>query len=1030
MSVPSQYRPTGVVLARATTYATDLDLPHDIDLTDDAVLLRDGQGWLSQVWADGHFCEAVSIASPTLAAQINMVLAESARVSVRDIRRTVLSVISYLARWQRRTTPYGLFAGVAPMATGEHAEGHLGTDHKVFLRADAEWLGALVDELERLPQLRRRLLISADSARVVRDGRVIVAGRPRAGEAPGPVLERSVLNTRPVQLALAASTPPVRFDVLAKRLRSQFPNTAAEKIDQLLFNLLDQQVLTTSLRAPMTAVDGFAHVLDALRMVDARELPELHDTIKQLEEIAAGLRSPEGASYGPEGARTRRAVAAKMWALASQPAGYPMAVDVRLNAKITVPDAVLREAAAATDALVRVSTKPFGTSAWLNYQARFLARYGPGAAVPVRELVSDSGLGYPAGYLGAPRARPTWRMVTERDATLLALIQQAERVGSEEIELTEPVIRALMVGERGEPVPPQRVELAFDLHAASLDDLDRGRFELWIDAVPRSGSSMAGRFAYLLDAAERDQLAASFQTEASDSLAVQLSFPPRRLHNENIVRVPRLLPDVIQLSEFDAAETSVTVDDLGVTADSEQLYLIHLGTGQFVAPCTLHALEATIHTPPLARFLSEVADARSAVYAPFNFGAARTLPYTPRIRHRRTILAPARWLLDSAVLGSGRSSEAWEKLLRAWTQKWRVPDHVVLCDGELRLPLDLEKTVDRALLRAQIERTGRVELREAGNQHASGWLGVPSQLLVALSLENPPARRPPAITVRPSATVNAGHGDVIHIELIGNPARFDEILARHLPSAVAALGPERIVRWWARRNRDLIRLDTDQHISLCLRLTDAEHYWPIAAQLAQVGDDLQARRMLARMAVVSYQPQPGRYGEADALGVAERVFAADTATAVAQITLADTSSIPAQALAAASMAALSATFAPNSEAGCRLLRDLVKQETGPLDRSVREIAVRLADPANEYGELASLPGGAAVAQIWLQRDEALAEYYRVLATQRDPSSVLRSLLHDHHVRALGVDPKFEATTNRLARACALRRLALAEAGNR
>ncbi|MEK8142384.1 hypothetical protein NKH18_07410 [Streptomyces sp. M10(2022)] len=39
--------------------------------------------------------------------------------------------------------------------------------------------------------------------------------------------------------------------------------------------------------------------------------------------------------------------------------------------------------------------------------------------------------------------------------------------------------------------------------------------------------------------------------------------------------------------------------------------------------------------------------------------------------------------------------------------------------------------------------------------------------------------------------------------------------------------------------------------------------------------------------------------------------------------------------------------------------------------------------------------------------------------QRDPLDVARSLLHQHHVRALGVDPRTEETTLRLVRTAAL-----------
>lgn len=62
---------------------------------------------------------------------------------------------------------------------------------------------------------------------------------------------------------------------------------------------------------------------------------------------------------------------------------------------------------------------------------------------------------------------------------------------------------------------------------------------------------------------------------------------------------------------------------------------------------------------------------------------------------------------------------------------------------------------------------------------------------------------------------------------------------------------------------------------------------------------------------------------------------------------------------------------------------------------------------------------------WQERDTALAVYRRELAPQRDPAGILPTLLHEHHMRALGIDPAFEKVTNRLARAAALRHLALA-----
>jgi hypothetical protein len=57
---------------------------------------------------------------------------------------------------------------------------------------------------------------------------------------------------------------------------------------------------------------------------------------------------------------------------------------------------------------------------------------------------------------------------------------------------------------------------------------------------------------------------------------------------------------------------------------------------------------------------------------------------------------------------------------------------------------------------------------------------------------------------------------------------------------------------------------------------------------------------------------------------------------------------------------------------------------------------------------------------WRQRAAALAAYREELASQRDPLTVLPSLLHLHHVRTVGIDPDRERLGRRLARDAALR----------
>lgn len=730
------------------------------------------------------------------------------------------------------------------------------------------------------------------------------------------------------------------------------------------------------------------------------------------------------------------ALVARMTALAPGPV---LAVDLRLDARIAMPERVLAQAALAASVLLRTTTQPFGSAAWLDYHARFLARYGPSALVPVQELVADSGLGYPTGYLGAPRARPAWRMLTDRDAALLALIQQATLEGAEEIVLTDADIDTITVGEPADVILPQRIELGVAVHAASTAAIDRGEFWLRVTAAPRTPTSMAGRFAHLLDDNDRARLAATYPAQPPESapeqvVAAQLSFPPRRPHNENVVRVPPLLGDVVSLSEHpDPAHPplrAIEVDDLAVTADAEQMYLVQSSTGRRVAPRIPHALDTFVQSPPLARFLAEVADARSAVFRGFDLGAARTLPYVPRIRYQRTVLAAARWLLTTADLDATTvrpAEEGTAAAVETWRQRWRVPARVVLVDGELRLPLDLDQELDRALLRAQLERAGRLELHEDGPAECQGWIGRPAELLIPLTASTPSARPLPA-TAAPDAVLRPGASGVVHAQLVGNPARFDEILTGHLPRLIHDLHEinGEVTAWWVWRHRDLIRPETDQHLAVFLRLTGPEHYGPVAARVAAFAAELETRGLPGQLTLAATPRHPARYGDGPALAAVEQVFATDTTAALAQISAAREAGIPAQALAAASMAHLAASFAPDPHTGCRALLACLRQEHGPLDRALRDHTLALASPDQAYRAARALPGGEAVAAAWQARDTALTAYRRVLVGQHhDPGTVLRTLLHEHHVRAVGVDPTFETETGRLARAAALRCLAVA-----
>lgn len=996
---PPAYQCQNTVMLRASTAPSGLDLPADLFEKSDP---NSTTGWIAGLWERPEVRNALDQASPGLCAQIRKILAGEV-TDPKRVRATVLSVVAYVLRWGR-ATPFGLFAGIAPAQIAEPPTVRWGEQHTMFARADADWIADVIDHLHRFPALMERVDLVANNTAFVRGCRVVVPGQSADGHthlaAP---IEVSVRNSAPVAEALHTARTPIRHNLLRDHLNSRFPTAGTERITGLLRQLIGQHLLHTSLWAPMTHPDALGHLCQELDRVGAHDIGELSHLVDLLRTVHKELADPLPTAAWPGLA----SVVEQMRTL-TDVAPTPVTADTVLDAHLQIPPTVARTVEEAADVLTRVSAHPFGLPHWRDYHFRFRSRYGPGAVVPVLDLVSDSGLGWPAGYLGAARQAPP-RLVTERDRLLLDLVQHATAHGSGEIVLDEDLITRLGPARGQQITPAPQIELCVRLHTPNTTALAEGDFTVEVRGLPLVGSSLIGRFAHLLPDHERERVGNSYSHPSSDVLTAQLAFPPRKRRNDNITRTPRLLPHVLPLAQPPGEDSqAIDLTDVAVTADSAHLYLVRASTGQPLHLQTAHALESGTQTPPLARFLSEITTARYTVYGAFDFGAASKLTRLPRVRYGNAVLAPARWLLPDL---RGTTHEEWDKAFSSWCERWRVPDRVVLVEQDRRLPLDLPHPVHRRLLHHRCTQNEHVELRENLTTVGESWPGRPHELVFSLrGLQETPA--PPASTRRVSRSEPpVPEQEVLAVDLFAHPDRFDEILTEYVPDLVEALPGE--FRWWFTRHRDLAHPDTDPCLRLHLgtpadlrpQVMDSTHTW---------AQRLREHRLLAHLSLTTSTAQTGRYGHGPAIDAARKVFATDTTAALTQIRLARSTGLPAEALAAASLYRLATDFL-TPEQGVDWLIAL-PHTPGPVDRTHRRHALGLIDQAPDGGPTS---GGGALTGTWDERSRSLTRYRDHLTTQRDPATALRSLLHLHHVRALGVSPEQESATLRITRGLAL-----------
>lgn len=937
------FRALDGVLVRASTVPEDLHLPPWPDLDSDEMLAA----WVGEVWRLPKIAEAVTIASPALAAALAALAADPAAFRPGRVRSAASSLMYYLLRWSSRATPFGLFAGIAPVRLSGAASLRWGRRHTAVRRTDPTWLSETISAVEANPGLLRRLPVITNNVGFVRGEDWVLDCQPTDGTA---VCEVSIRYTAAVATVVREARAPILFSDLLAKLTAEAPQTPVTVIEKMLTELVRRRILLTSLRPPVTVTDPQPYLTEQL--------------------------NGTGAVPGPTSDRAETAV--------------------RLDCTISLPPAVIGEVEKTAALLARIAPPRPG---WAAYHAAFTDRYGAGAVVAVRDLIDPHrGLGYPAGYRGSTFTDP--RSATSRDLRLAACAQQSALDDCAELVLDEELLADL---ETTSTAFFPHTELRVAIASPSTAAVDRGDFTLTVVCASRHAGTSVGRFLHLLEEPDRDRIVAAYQdlpTATGDAVAVQLATPTLWTRVDGLTRVPPVLP-ILPVGEHLAPRPGdVDVDDLAVTGDAHRLTLMSLSTGRPVEPLMLNAVDLKHGVYPLARFLVEVSTATCAPCTPFHWGpVAETFAFLPRVRHGRSILAPARWILTAQTLPPPSATiSAWVEAFDAYRRARHVPDRVRVGADDILVRLDLTDRSHLQLLRRHLERAGMAIVTE--DLADDRWMaGRPHEIVVPLASTAPP--RPLSRPFRPER-LHHGPGHLpgispwLHVNLYGHPSRQNDLLARlhQLLADGWAHGPG---DWWFIRYPD-----PTPHLRVRIRLHHADHYGAAAHAIGQWAHTTHLKGLLAHIVFDTYRPETGRFGTGPALAAAETVFATDTAVALARLA----SPMSPQAATAAGVLDLAHGFLGDQGPNW-LVEHLTHGGGPPLDRQA----------VDETRHPSSLPP-----QL-REHHRAAVTAYRALTAQSEVDTTMTDLIHLHHARMIGVNAESEKICLRLARAAAQAQLA-------
>jgi lantibiotic biosynthesis protein len=967
------------------------------------------------------FDEAIEISSPALARTLRQIHARR-RLKPGEVRRAAEALSRYQVRAATRCTPFGLLAGVGRLRFGEETKVVNPGRHRKWVTVDQGWLIAAARAMERDPRVRGRLRVQANALASEHGGRLESSF---ALDMRSPAKPRSVRATPAVKLAMQAAAEPIAYGKLLGALTARFPEAPTASIDNLLGQLIELDFLLTELRPPDDHPDPLAHVLGLV--------PEAPGLARISRAVAgyASRRLPDGA---PDEARELATLISAVTVRdGAQESGAPLAVDVELDLEGTLHRAVAEEIAAAAEVLWRVGPDLTGASPALNaYRQEFIERYGIWQAVPLAELLDpERGLGAPADYRfpRGDRTSPSPERNRERERILSELALEAlQRSG--EVVLDATTIGRLARADK--PLPPRGLDLHAELVAAHPAAVDEGEFQVILSPWPGSLTAGAtfGRFAYLLGGAPLLQEVA--QPPRPDTVGAHLSGGVHLARLRNVTRTAHWLPNRVTVGVFGGERSGdIPLADLAVAADEQRLRVFWVSRGIELDTAAHFMLAPAKTSPNAARFLRDVSQMAAGAFSGWSWGEAENLPVLPRVRYRRTLLAPASWRCTGPVLDRSLSWPGWQEAFEDWRSRWSVPERVRLGTADQQLRLDLRRQWHRRLLRAEIngaaDGTPVVLQEDPAALGGAGWLGDPgvvAEVVVALRSTAAPLPGVPMPPVRQAPALHLPGGQWLYAKLYTAAGRQRALLAGAVRELVTALSGT-VDEWFAVRYAD-----PEPHLRLRLRGDPRSTWGTVLPRMNQWADELIEAGLVRRMDLSGYEPETERYGGLDLLPLAHRVFHADSALACALLADDLDRQPPGPWLIAAVSVVdmISALFsATPRDPHTWMLRQIRKSE--PHHARVRPhlpqlLRVAAGADSGVPGPSPQLFGGENRSESWRARTRSLRAYGEALhevCAGRGSEPVDRaalSLIHMHHNRLIGIDRESEENMLAAARAIA------------
>lgn len=815
---------------------------------------------LSEVTADSLFLQALSIASPTLGSVVQKWKEQSSPIS----RKAVLKAVAYAVRMSTRPTPFGLFATITPIRPSCESRLRLGGRESIKTASRLD-MGCLIDVMKKVEESSQHTHLTYFANPYVRQqgNRLFVVDISMVDSAThgGETLTKqrpvTLKATAQVQFVRKKARGGIRLADLIDSLQREF-SASVEASRAFVEHLVRAGVICSELR-PSPCINAEDFLLDRLEAAGISVACNLRRAItarKALESKPVTARTADDYCV----------VESALSEITSFKGRPVLHVDATRPLEGDLPRSVVADARFLGELHLRSS----GRLSLSRYRERFINRYeGETRLVPLLEITDDDvGLGVP----DSPTFEST-KATAAREAFLMERLAESLANRTPEIVIQDNQIDVLFPPIPDDAVLPHGVDVGFEIHAGTTEDLARGDYLItpggFIASVEAGAS--ASRFSSLFDRETVEQMVRiAKRRDSHELLHAELVFAPPWSRGYNVSMRPSVLETEIRIGVHGSSIQELDPHDLFIGLDRNRFFIWSSRLRREIRVREGHLYRTTGLAPNICRLLSIISQDGRYCVRDFQWGAASLSPVLPRLRYRKTVISPASWRISLSE-NAGRRSNIVEEVGR-FRKQWEMPRYVYLIETDQHLALDLESPTSLDLLRDQIAHKTEVRFAEMLTTPGRAWLqDIHGREYIGEFVASFRCRDTGVAVKRKSpAEATPRHlpgARWTYLRLYGNRQLADILLRQDLPPLLTALRDLEMLDSWffiryasdAPHIRLRLAAKSGKELALLERAIREAHLW-------------QASGLIEKFSIETYEPEIERYGGLVGMPEHERVF--------------------------------------------------------------------------------------------------------------------------------------------------------------